>query len=92
MSALIGIILSLLLIPFHGDVLSELWGWFLVPIGLPAIGVIHALGLRLTLYSFCSSLNPADPPKENPLFQALISIVITLFIWGFGALYHWGMM
>jgi hypothetical protein len=36
------IVLSLLL---NGWVFSWLWLWFLVPLGLPAIGVVHAIGI-----------------------------------------------
>lgn len=28
---------------------SILWGWFLVPLGLPAIGIAHMWGVTLTL-------------------------------------------
>jgi hypothetical protein len=44
-----GLILPLLVLgPLtHGYALSVLWGWFVVPFGAPAIGVAHAIGLRL---------------------------------------------
>lgn len=32
-----------------GYVLSIMWGWFFTPLGLPAIGVINALGIALTV-------------------------------------------
>ena len=39
----------------HGFVLSKLWGWFAVPLGLTPIGVLHAAGImaiiRLCTYS-----------------------------------------
>ena len=28
-------------------VLTIIWGWFIVPLGVPAIGVLHAYGLLL---------------------------------------------
>lgn len=32
--------------------LSTVWSWFVVPLGLPAIGVIHAIGLMITYSLF----------------------------------------
>lgn len=32
---------------FNGWALSVLWGWFLVPLGLPQIGMAHAIGIGL---------------------------------------------
>jgi len=29
----------------QGFVLSTMWGWFVVPLGLPALGLAHAIGL-----------------------------------------------
>jgi hypothetical protein len=29
----------------HGFVVSIMWGWFMVPLGVPAIGIAHAIGL-----------------------------------------------
>lgn len=29
----------------HGYVISIMWGWFVVPLGVPAIGIAHAIGL-----------------------------------------------
>lgn len=34
-------------VPWHGFVLSWLWGLFVVPLGVPAIGIAHAIGLIL---------------------------------------------
>jgi hypothetical protein len=32
---------------WSGFVLSILWGWFMVPLGLPALGVAQAIGIAL---------------------------------------------
>lgn len=29
----------------HGIVLRQLWQWFMVPLGLPAVGIAHAIGI-----------------------------------------------
>jgi hypothetical protein len=37
-----------------GLMLVLLWGWFAVPLGLPAIGIFHALGLGFLVSGFMS--------------------------------------
>lgn len=37
-----------------GLTLVLLWGWFVVPLGLPAIGIFHALGLGFLVSGFMS--------------------------------------
>jgi hypothetical protein len=32
---------------WRGYVLSVLWGWFAVPLGLPVVGVVQAMGVAL---------------------------------------------
>lgn len=39
---------------FGGYTLMVLWGWFAVPLGLPAIGIFHALGLGFLVSTFMS--------------------------------------
>ncbi len=34
---------------FRGWVLSILWGWFMVPLGLPALSVVTCMGVALVI-------------------------------------------
>jgi hypothetical protein len=34
-----------------GAVMARLWSWFVVPLGLPGIGVAHAVGLSVIVAS-----------------------------------------
>lgn len=34
---------------YRGWALSLLWGWFFVPLGLPPIGIVVAIGISLTV-------------------------------------------
>lgn len=43
------LILTLPVQLWSGFVLSVLWGWFVVPLGVPPIGVLQATGLTLTV-------------------------------------------
>lgn len=36
-----------LVILLHASVLSALWGWFIVPLGVAPIGIAHAFGLAV---------------------------------------------
>ena len=42
---LIGFGLTILSTPLNGLVLSVLWGWFMVPLGVPGINIAHAIGI-----------------------------------------------
>lgn len=39
-------------VPWSGFVTSTLWGWFIVPLGISAIGLWHAAGISFLLSSF----------------------------------------
>lgn len=46
--SVVGLLVMLFLaVIASGGVMSILWMWFLVPLGLPAISVAHAIGLSL---------------------------------------------
>ena len=45
----LGLLSMVIVSMFGGLVLSLLWGWFFVPLGLPQIGIGLALGISLTL-------------------------------------------
>jgi hypothetical protein len=45
-----GIILTITCLALvRGWAISMLWNWFLVPLGLPLLGVVHAIGIGLVL-------------------------------------------
>jgi len=72
-------------IVFSGFVTVELWGWFVVPLGAPAIGIAHALGLRMLVS--VSTHNYAED-KRSQGERLANAFALPLFAWGFGALYH----
>lgn len=43
------IALVVLLVIQQAWAISVLWGWFIVPLGLPAIGIASAVGISVTL-------------------------------------------
>ena len=61
----------------NGYVLSILWVWFVVPLGLPVISVAHSIGLAMVTgwltYQYTNK-------KEEDNIKALISEFAILFI------------
>jgi hypothetical protein len=85
-------------------VLLVLWRWFAVPLGLPAVGMMHAYGLAL-LVQFATYNPPikdrdvADGAaeerdatrKERMIYvgaHIVKDIIAPLFVWGLGYVAH----
>lgn len=52
MTTLVGLgafMVNVALVPWRTFVLMKLWAWFVAPLGLPAIGLAHALGIILVV-------------------------------------------
>jgi len=63
-----------------GLIFSLLWGWFIVPLGIPAITVIHAMGLNLLIGFFANSYkNMAKLDFKDSKNKATIAL-FTLFL------------
>jgi hypothetical protein len=51
-----------------GYILYNLWGWFLVKLGLPVISMMHALGISLTMKMFVDGIK-IDKEKHEKQMQ-----------------------
>ena len=60
--------------------LWALWGWFLVPLGLPAVTYFHAIGLMLLV------ILVSQPDRKRDWWQVIISPPLIVFV---GYLAHW---
>jgi hypothetical protein len=70
----------------RGFVLSYLWQWFVVPFGLPNIGVAHAIGISL-IVSFLTYEGAKTDNKD--VAEAISGPVIQLVVvFAFGWLVH----
>ena len=68
-----------------GLVLSILWGWFIVPLGLPEIGLANAIGVSLVV----GFLTRHHATSEKDLSDRIIESLITpLIVLGFGWVVH----
>lgn len=82
---------------WYGYALSVLWGWFLVPLGLPAVSPLQAAGIDL-LVAFVLSQFPTrrefgsaiEVNSKGPWFRLCLRVTIPALTLGFGWLIHWG--
>lgn len=85
LKGLIGLIFLPLSILFRGVVVSFLWAWFIVPLGVMPIGKAHALGIS-ALMSLLTSSDKSD--DSSLLAQTIASFISYAVILGFGYLWH----
>jgi len=74
----------------HGIVLLQLWGWFMVPLGLPDVGLAHVLGISTTVELITHQLQEKHGGVEYssnwgmrifmPMFILLTGWVLHLFM------------
>ncbi len=76
----------------RGWSLSLLWGWFVVPLGVAAIGFWHACGISALVTMLVFQKPPKDDDADDAVTKALsplvTSILLSLFCAGFGWLYQ----
>ena len=93
-SAVAAVIAAIATIGYAGFVLSLMWGWFVVPLGVETISWVHAIGLMVVI----SVLNPGWLPEESnkrgfadDLWNVVLksALIITL-AWVAGWLLHFG--
>ena len=81
-----------ILVPFSilsGWALSWLWLWFLVPLGVPAIGLAHSIGI-VSLVSFLTKqYNPTSNDTSEEKYGKLAYAVMSPFLaLGIGYIVH----
>lgn len=69
-----------------GVVLQDLWGWFIVPFGLPELGLAHAIGINIIV----GFLTYRYIPRKNGdgWTAGITPFVYVLFAWVIGAVVH----
>lgn len=72
---------------FGAFVLTRLWAWFVVPLGVPAIGMAHAMGLVLMLALMMMHLKVhEDTDHETGLYRTIARSLAIALAWGLGAI------
>lgn len=82
-------------IAYSGFVFSTIWAYFLVPLGLPALTIPHALGILLVfsypligVFTKLEDMQAAVatiPAFTERMFKSYFFITL---VWGAGYLYH----
>ena len=54
-----------------GFAASVLWGWFVVPLGVPEVSMLHAVGLTLALRALAGFSGKPQPDKHEDKMVAL---------------------
>ena len=90
MSLLIGICLWPPVVMLEGLVLTDLWAWFVVPLGFAPISKAHAIGLCLTMGLARFGIGDADLRAKaspgDPIIRRVAMAIVSLVAWGLGAL------
>lgn len=90
MTAIKALALVLATIPIavvNGIVISILWGWFIVPLGMPSLSVVNAVGMGLVISMFTA--RPTKSTSDEDIFAAfLFGLFYPLLMLGLGFLWH----
>jgi len=87
MNFLVGIPITL----FKGLAISKLWLWFIVPLGVMPIGVIHGVGLAVILVLFTGSYPHVDKDEDSAdimIRHQIFSVMLTGLCFLSGYIYH----
>lgn len=94
MKSLIHTLIGLVQVLGAGIAMTFLWGWFIVPLGVRPIGILHACGILL-IFGVMNEVNPEKVEKELDLEQSIVKVVLTwaqgVLLCLFGALFHLAM-
>ena len=72
--AISGLVIIVLVIPlalWGGVIASNLWCWFIVPLGAPPIGIAHAAGLMLIKGFVCARLSKSTMTTTETLGELI---------------------
>jgi hypothetical protein len=72
----------------RGFVLYKYWAWFVLPLGGPAIGFWHLLGLG-SILSYITFQKPNDDDDELTIKKVLDLFLFTLLMAGMFLLFGW---
>lgn len=70
------------LVTWLGFVASIMWGWFVVPLGAPAIGTAHAIGLMCIWALLSTKKSKSDGDSTGAYWQSAVQAMGGLFLLG----------
>jgi len=71
-------------------ILRDLWGWFVVPLGVPTLGIAHAAGISTFVRFVTYSLSAKQDTREDKSIWFIVtaSALIMALTWGLGWVLH----
>lgn len=88
-AAVLGIIaLFALALVWRGLVLSIMWGWFIVPLGAPEIGVALAIGIAGTIGMITHKMDGGEKPEGQATKEMVMLFTVPLILLGLGWIVH----
>jgi hypothetical protein len=91
MNAALALVLLPLVLLWGGHVTSVLWGWFVVPLGVPGVNVFHAIGLQLVAGTFMLGIAKEKVDDDRALGRLVTISIAYLLALGFGWVFHFFM-
>lgn len=82
----IGLVLLPLLMMVEGMLVSKLWSWFVVPLGVRPITTAEAVGIGIIGLLICGK--GIKPPDQSLVAMLIDFFVKVLFFWAIAALFH----
>jgi len=85
---------SVLLAMLCGVVVSDMWTWFVVPLGVMPIGIAHAMGimaiLGIPMYGMAYKQVEGDMGFDLKRFLTMEFVIAAMYLlmWGLAAVYH----
>jgi len=78
----LAVLLLVLAYILYGAAFETLWGWFIVPLGAPDIGIVHAIGI-VTLIGLLTHTDDSvkrDRKGTGPMVSLLLRPVLCVII------------
>jgi hypothetical protein len=72
-----------------GYCVAVLWSWFVVPLGLPAIGKAHALGLAVIVRFVSMDVSKVIKDADEETHEFVARQVAVFIVPGFALLFGW---
>jgi hypothetical protein len=88
---------ALMAVPFlavlRGWVLSILWAWFMVPLGMRPIGIAHAIGVGIlvSMFTMNAKMDENKPTTARVVKGLLFALIGPLILLTMAAIAHWFM-
>lgn len=77
-----GLALAAIAILVGGFAVSTMWGWFIVPLGAPAMSLAHGYGLTLFVSLFTQPLLIQSQVKDDPAFTTNMKVALSVIMSG----------